>query len=354
MIVAYSFAFNRRNHFNRFWYTHHLLLVMLIALCIHGTGNLLEHYQSLYWIIPPLTLYILPRIWRETPLSKTVIDNVKIKPGKVVQLRLKKPEYYNRYVRSGMYSFVNVPEISRLEWHPFTLSSAPSDDYVEFHCRSVGDWTNRLHDLMQSKVDESVETGIINAPIVKIEGPIGASSQGFKDYSVIVLVAAGIGVTPMISVLRHLLSNPGKVRRCFFYWTVRDRYSFEWFTELIDDIFEKDKSNMLQIRHFLTSVNYDDRNLGAILLHHATRAHHKRTNIDLLLGQQIHHQVEVGRPNWEEELDSVREEAVSLGESNCGIFFCGPTVMADAVYEASIHVSKQQSEFFMYFTKETF
>ena len=75
----------------------------------------------------------------------------------------------------------------------------------------------------------------------------------------------------------------------------------------MDEIFEADKKNVLQIRHFLTSMKHDDRDPGAVLLHHATWAHHRRTNVDLLLGQQIHHQVEVGRPDWFEELENVRE-----------------------------------------------
>jgi len=122
----------------------------------------------------------------------------------------------------------------------------------------------------------------------------------------------------------------------------------------MDEIFDADQKNVLQIRHFLTSVKHDDRDLGAVLLHHATRAHHKRTNVDLLLGQQIHHQVEVGRPNWAEELDSVKEEAESLGESKCGIFLCGPTKMAEAVYESAVTISKESTSFHMYFSKETF
>ena len=94
--------------------------------------------------------------------------------------------------------------------------------------------------------------------------------------------------------------------------------------------------------------------LFLFMLHHATRAHHKRPNVDMLLGQQIHHQVEVGRPDWLEELQSVRDETESLGEEKCGIFLCGPTKTAEAVYEASVTVSKQSTGFHMYFSKETF
>lgn len=250
---------------------------------------------------------------------------------------------------------INVPQISRLEWHPFTLTSSPADEYIEFHFRKAGTWTKNVHDLLESKADEKEATGIKDAPVVKVEGPVGASSQGFADYPVVVLVGAGIGITPMISVLKQLLAHPGKVQRCFFYWSARTRDSFEWFQDVMDSIFESDKTNMLQIRYFLTSVKYDDRDLGAVLLHHATRAHHKRTNkVDLILGKQVHHQIDCGRPDWSEELESVREECEFIGESDCGIFFCGPNAMAKTVYDASLDISAKHSSFHMYFTKETF
>lgn len=354
MLVAYSTVFTRGKRFNLFWYTHHLLLVMLIALCIHGTDSLLEPFQSIYWIIGPLSLYALPRILRETPLSSLKVIEMKIKKGHVVALKLEKPSYYKGYVQAGMYGFLNIPCISRFEWHPFTLTSAPVDDFIEFHFRRVGDWTTKTHDYFEEITDESEDTGIKDPPIIKVEGPIGASSQGFSDYPILVLIGAGIGITPMISVLKMLLANPGRMRRTFFYWTTRDRESFTWFTSLMDDIFESDQKNVLQIRHFLTSVKDDDRDLGAVLLHHATRAHHKRTDVDLLLGNRTHHQVEVGRPIWEEELESVQEEAKLLGLSDCGIFLCGPKKMAEAVQEASSNVSRQDGSFHMYFTKETF
>ncbi len=41
----------------------------------------------------------------------------------------------------GQYIFINVPELSRVEWHPFTLTSAPGDSYLSVHVRAAGDWT---------------------------------------------------------------------------------------------------------------------------------------------------------------------------------------------------------------------
>jgi hypothetical protein len=92
----------------------------------------------------------------------------------------------------------------------------------------------------------------------------------------------------------------------------------------MDDIYESDQGHIIQIRHFLTSVTDDDRDIGAVLLYHATRAQHKKTNFDLILGQCTHHQAQVGRPDCEEELVSFMQEANELGRKDCGILLCGP------------------------------
>jgi FAD-binding domain len=40
-----------------------------------------------------------------------------------------------------------VPYLSNTQWHPFTVSSAPNDDFLEFHIGPVGDWTTDLYKL---------------------------------------------------------------------------------------------------------------------------------------------------------------------------------------------------------------
>ena len=44
----------------------------------------------------------------------------------------------------GQYIFVKCPVVSKLEWHPFTLTSAPEEDFFSIHIRIVGDWTEGL------------------------------------------------------------------------------------------------------------------------------------------------------------------------------------------------------------------
>jgi len=359
MMIAYPLILTRRTHFNRFWLAHHLLLVMLVELCLHGTGNLLEHCQSIYWVTPPLLFYFIPRLIRECGgVTVCPVVDIAVKKGDVIGLRMQKPQSWEHRVKAGMYVFINIPAVSNVEWHPFTLTSAPHENFIEVHFRNVGDWTQKAHTYIKDQIvkDEKKKQRRQEKLVVKVEGPIGASSQGFSDYPIVVLVGAGIGVTPMISVLKQLLVEPGHMKRAYLYWTVRERNSFEWFSELIDAIYQQDMHGVLHIRHFLTSVKMedDDRDLGTILFQHAYRAKHKRTNFDLFLQRQNRHQVDVGRPNWSEEFASVKKEAKSLGHDKCGVFLCGPGKLAEAVEEVTFELSNQDRDFHFYFTKETF
>jgi len=360
MAIAYATIHGRRKHFNTFWTTHHLFLVMLVALCFHGMGSFLEPFQSVYWVAGPLLLYLIPRFFRETKCATCQVLDVALKDGNVVGLKLAKPASWKNHVKSGMYAFVNIPKVSVIEWHPFTLTSAPHEDFIEFHFCQAGDWTSSVHALLKELVDPTSEdttkndVRTIQDLVVKVEGPIGASFQGFSDFPILVLVGAGIGVTPMISVLKQLLREPGKMKRTFLYWTVRDRDSFEWFSTLMGEIYDSDQKNVLHVRPFLTSVLDNDHDVEAILLHYATRAKRKRTGFDFVLGQRVHHQVEVGRPNWGDELAAVRTEGKRLGYRKCGIFLCGPQKMGHELAEVSFNLSVEDPSFHFYFAKEAF
>lgn len=61
-------------------------------------------------------------------------------PSKVLELQMHKHGFS---MEVGQYIFVNCPSISSLERHPFTLTSAPEEDF-SIHIRAVGDWTENL------------------------------------------------------------------------------------------------------------------------------------------------------------------------------------------------------------------
>lgn len=70
-------------------------------------------------------------------------------PARVLELQMQKKGFR---MEVGQYIFVNCPAISRLEWHPFTLTSAPEEDFFSIHIRMAGDWTERLIDTFQQEM----------------------------------------------------------------------------------------------------------------------------------------------------------------------------------------------------------
>lgn len=39
----------------------------------------------------------------------------------------------------GQYAQLRIRQLSRIEWHPFTISSAPCDDFIMFHIAAQGE-----------------------------------------------------------------------------------------------------------------------------------------------------------------------------------------------------------------------
>ena len=60
---------------------------------------------------------------------------------KVVRLRIRRPDDFE--YRCGDYIYVNIPDVARFEWHPFTISSAPEDQGL-IHIQPDFNLENRL------------------------------------------------------------------------------------------------------------------------------------------------------------------------------------------------------------------
>ena len=123
-----------------------------------------------------------------------------------MELQIKKEK---TTVRAGQYIFLSCPEVSYFQWHPFTLTSAPEEDYLSVHIRIVGDFTGALAkacgcDFESKDKVEGGGTPITPAlnkilPRVMVDGPFGSASEDFLKYEAVLLVGAGIGVTPFAS-----------------------------------------------------------------------------------------------------------------------------------------------------------
>jgi NADPH oxidase len=254
----------------------------------------------------------------------------------VLCLRLEKPRHWKRSNRhqSGMYAFIQIPAIRRFEWHPFTITSRPNDAYLEFHIQKEGRWTAELH----HRVSDVTKLYLLQ---VKVDGPYTRVPSTYvpnKSSSILMLIGGGIGVTPMMSIIKGLAAVELSCEipeRVFLYWVVRDPRATEWFAESLRGIGNSKRfRRVFRARYFLTkpgngikrrgqprsNVRYDN-DPSSSCLHTVPRCHQHR-------GQ---HELFRRRPNWRAELKHVQMEAKMLGYNQCKVFVCGPEGMPRAV-----------------------
>ena len=98
--------------------------------------------------------------------------------------------------KSGQYLFLQVPAVSRFQWHPFTITSCPSDPYISVHIRQVGDFTKALGEMLGAGSDAQGIEGLdpmgqyeiavrngMRMPTLRIDGPYGAPAEDVRIES---------------------------------------------------------------------------------------------------------------------------------------------------------------------------
>ncbi|KAI0061220.1 NADPH oxidase [Artomyces pyxidatus] len=373
IMVWYAMEKRRRAHFEKFWYTHHLFIVFFIGWQLHGMFCMIKpdrppycSWNTIgvfwrYWLVGGV-IWISERVLREVrSRHRTYISKVIQHPSKVMEIQIKKEK---TTTRAGQYIFLSCPEISYFQWHPFTLTSAPEEDYISVHIRVVGDFTTALSKALgcdfDSKGEKDRDGGKVigtsaNPPVnrvlprVMVDGPFGSASEDFLNYETVLLVGAGIGVTPFASILKSIWyrmnnfnsSKPTRLSKVYFTWVIRDFGTAEWFHSLLHAIEEQDTQNRIEINIYLTAKIKED-DMNNIIVQDVGAEKDAITS----LRAPTH----FGRPNWDRVFSSIAEKHP---ETDVGVFFCGPAVLSRTLHQMSNKYSTPNNTRF-FFGKENF
>jgi predicted ferric reductase len=201
-VVATSLVIVRRKLSYEWWYAVHLLAYAGIALSwFHEipTGNelVLDPTAADYWrALFVATLAILV-IWRVlVPLAQLlryrlrVLEVVDEGPG-VVSIVIGGRRLDRLNARGGQFFLWRF--LDRHRWwtaHPFSLSALPERDRLRITVKALGDHTGRLGTLRPGTR-------------VLAEGPFGVFTEDVRRCPGAVLVAGGIGVTPVRALLEE-------------------------------------------------------------------------------------------------------------------------------------------------------
>jgi len=143
-----------------------------------------------------------------------------------------------------------------------------------------------------------------------VDGPYGSASEDVFGFEVMILVGAGIGVTPFASILKTLaiqakqdrLETP--LKKVSFYWVCRDEQEFESFRDLLVGIVDdRALANVFSINTYIT---------GELDL--------RKVELKGKYNQFA------GKPDFRRIGKEVRAE---YPDKDVGVFLCGPNAIGD-------------------------
>jgi predicted ferric reductase len=135
------------------------------------------------WLLRPFKArrraYVIKGVRSETPTTSTMV----LAPARRRQRALK--------YRAGQFVWIRMDSpFGPLQGHPFTIASAPhAPRELEFTIRNAGDFTGSIVVLTPGRK-------------VFVDGPYGDFNADHLNCKSLLLVSAGIGITPMMSLLR--------------------------------------------------------------------------------------------------------------------------------------------------------
>ncbi|MCX6733853.1 MAG: ferredoxin reductase family protein [Candidatus Peregrinibacteria bacterium] len=205
-LTVFSIAIIRRKVRYETWYVAHLGMYVAIFLTLgHQTefGDFADNLGwAMYWNVLNVSVLALLFVYRfgRPALAfykhRFVIQKVVQEGGGVTSLYITGKNLDRFSFKPGQ--FVNLLILSRKHFfaHPFSFSAAPNGEYLRFSIKDCGDFTCKVC---------LCEPGTS----VIIDGPLGVFTEQKSETDKYLLVAGGIGITP-IRALAEALSREGK------------------------------------------------------------------------------------------------------------------------------------------------
>ncbi|KAF3441540.1 hypothetical protein FNV43_RR15454 [Rhamnella rubrinervis] len=190
----------RRKIFELFFYTHHLYIVFVVFFIFHTSIS----FSCI--MLPGFYLFLVDRYLRFLQSRKNVrLISARILPCEALELIFSKTAGLKYHPTSTV--FINVPSISKLQWHPFSITSNSNleEEKLSVMIKCEGSWSKKLYQLLSSPTP-------IDRLEVAVEGPYGPVSTHFLRHDTLVMVSGGSGITPFISIIRELIYTSSMIK----------------------------------------------------------------------------------------------------------------------------------------------
>ncbi|CEG39551.1 uncharacterized protein PHALS_09793 [Plasmopara halstedii] len=218
-----SIEYIRRMFFEVFYYAHRVLSIVGFVFAILHAPKFIGRA-----LIVPLGLYALGLLYRwMSALTGSYNASVSVHSGSnsttLVLTSSPKTGKLAMKINPGSYFFVRLPAVSAIQWHPFSAVVTPDGNSIGFTIKAMGNGSFTRKLLEKAGTQYELKANLC--------GPFGKMSLDLEHYDVVVLVAGGVGITPMMSLINQTrlfpkATNPSnkasKTTDWFVLWSVRE------------------------------------------------------------------------------------------------------------------------------------
>lgn len=264
--------------------------------------------------------------------SRSLITDSEALPGGVTRISFPKPRGMQACM-AGQYVEITIHAISFVEVHPFSLSGCPKDGNLQLHIKVLGDWTRKLHELASQDK--------LNGTSVHVMGPFATRAYQVQRYQDILLIGAGIGATPFISILESILkNNQSQKKRVHFHWLVNNQQAAQsWFPGLLQGIEDYSGDQQIAATVWYTSARAFNSPIQKHIFEFSEKLFWDKLGRDMVTGiHKRNHQVKIhfGRPKWGTLL---LDHIGTADPEPIGVFCCGPASLSDSLSRACMEQS---------------
>uniref|UniRef100_A0AAR5PYW1 NAD(P)H oxidase (H2O2-forming) n=1 Tax=Dendroctonus ponderosae TaxID=77166 RepID=A0AAR5PYW1_DENPD len=335
VIIVFAHPTIRKKAYKFFWFTHSLY-VLLYALClVHGLARLTGAPRFWMFFLGPGIVFTLDKVvsmrTRYIPLD---VLETELLPSDVIKIKFYRPP--NLKYLSGQWVRLACTAFKDREFHSFTLTSAPHENFLSCHIKAQGPWTWKLRNYF-----DPCNYNLEDQPKILLEGPFGGGNQDWYKFEVAVMVGGGIGVTPYASILNDLVFGTSTNRysgvackKVYFLWICPSHKHFEWFIDVLRDVEKKDVTNVLEIHIFITQF-FHKFDLRTTMLYICENHFQRLSKTSIFTGlKAVNH---FGRPDMTSFLKFVQKRHSYV--SKIGVFSCGPRPLTKSVMSACDEVN---------------
>ena len=137
----------------------------------------------------------LKNSWQPYQVTKIVDESSVIKSFYLQPPKGQKPQF-----KAGQFLTLKASIDGKQKIRTYTVSSAPADELLRVSIKVDGIFSSYMHQQVQS------------GDVIEVKAPTGEFSFDSSNQHPAVLIAAGIGITPMVAMARHILQEAVRTR----------------------------------------------------------------------------------------------------------------------------------------------